>query len=297
MIACICSYFNYNGNKLRRELYERFRENFNHPIITAEVALREIDFCISDSHKILANENNILWQKERTFNIILETLPPEYDKIVWLDTDLKFHNPDWLDEMDKKLDEHLMVQGFENVFETEGSNNVLNCRGYGKNVYDYEISTNTKNNPIKYIDEHFALGLVWGINRSYIPEGFYDRHILGSNDAMQIIGVMGDFLNSQLVGCCTPNIVLDFLDYSERQPIKDTYSIGYCEGDLEHFYHGDKLDRGYIEREIILDNYKFNPKLLEIDEQNGLYKLPSQYKELQEEIRDYFQDRSDTTKK
>ena len=284
MIACICSFFNYNKNKLRRELYEKFREKFKYPLLTAEIALDKKDFSIEDSHKILANERNILWQKERSFNILLQQIPKEYDKIAWVDTDICFENDNWLDEMDCKLDEYLMVQGFENVYEKSGNNNVLNCQGYGKCVHDFVLN-NTR------IPNNFAIGLCWGINRSYIPEGFYDRHILGSNDALQVVGAMGDFLNTQVLGNCTKNIVYDFLDYSEQQPVKDNYKIGYCEGRLEHFYHGNKLDRGYITREMLLDDYQFDPrKSLQIDPQTNLYYITDQM--LQDKIVDYFEERN-----
>ena len=56
-------------------MYEKFREKFKYPLLTAEIALDEKDFSIEDSYKILANERNILWQKERSFNILLQQIP------------------------------------------------------------------------------------------------------------------------------------------------------------------------------------------------------------------------------
>ena len=39
MIKCICAYFNFTNNQLRKNHYIEFRKNFKYPITTIEVAL------------------------------------------------------------------------------------------------------------------------------------------------------------------------------------------------------------------------------------------------------------------
>jgi hypothetical protein len=38
----------------------------------------------------------VLWQKERLLSIAREHLPPECDKVVWLDADVLFENDGWV---------------------------------------------------------------------------------------------------------------------------------------------------------------------------------------------------------
>lgn len=283
MIQCICSYFNFTNNNLRKQLYIDFRKNFDHPLITIEIALDKHNFFIEDSHKILANSSNLLWQKERSFNIILEDLSDKYDKIVWVDTDIIFHNDNWLNELDKALDQHLMVQSFESVFERENSNNKgLNANSWAKCFNDY------KKNNIE-IPEYYALGLSWGINRSCIHHGFFDQHILGSNDALQIIAILGDCFNNQLFKNCTPGLIQSWINYSKQIPYYPSYDIGYCSGKVEHMYHGQTYHRGYQTREKLLAQHNFDPnKHIELDS-NRLYKTRDD--NLLQAIQEYFQSR------
>lgn len=286
MIQLICSYFNYHNNEIRKKNYINFRKSLNHNIITTEVCLDKNCFFIDDSIKILANEKNILWQKERCFNIILESLSDKIDKVVWIDTDIIFHEPNWLKKTEKILDEIPYVQPFDRVFEKHyHSNPQLNCIGYGRLLYDY-IHFDTK------IVEPVASGLCWGVHRQLLNNGFFDKHILGSNDSLQTIAVLGDIFNQILIRQ-SKEFILSFLDYYESNSnMIDGSKVGYIPGTLEHLYHGKTKNRGYTYREQLLRNY--NPKDLEIDI-NGLYKLNDE--ELYIKIKEYMNDRNENTTK
>lgn len=283
MIQCICSYFNFTNNQLRKQLYIDFRKRFTHPLITIEIALDKNSFFIEDSYKILANHSNLLWQKERSFNIVLENLSDKYDKIVWVDTDIIFHNENWLNELDKLLDDHLIAQPFESVFENGHINNKgLNANSWSKCFYDYQ-----KNNT--EIPQYYALGLSWGFRRSCIHHGFFDKHILGSNDALQTLAILGDCFNKQLLKNCTTGLIYSWIDYSKQIPYYRSYDIGYCSGKVEHMYHGQTCHRGYQIREQLLSQYNFDPiKHIELDS-NKLYKITDD--NLLLAIQDYFQSR------
>ena len=285
MIKCMCAYFNWTNNPLRKTTYNQFRNKFPYPLTTVEISLD--NFFIEDSIKILANDSNILWQKERAFNLVLQELPDKYDKILWVDTDVIFLNNNMLYELEDKLDEYDMVQPFESVREYHNGkisdNLVLNTNSYAKSLTD--------NNYDKTKYEDAACGLTWAINRSIIPHGLYDKHILGSNDMLQVQAVTLDVLNSEFIGKYTNNIVSSWVDYCKEMPLptEHKYGIGYCSGVVEHIYHGKICNRGYQYRETLLNNYDFNPEQdIEIDS-NGLYKILN--KDLQQAIKLYFNNR------
>src|ERR1700753_3038699 len=54
-------------------------------------ALHVVDERLAD-RVIRVRSNSVLWQKERLLNIALKQLPPECDKVVWLDADILFQN-------------------------------------------------------------------------------------------------------------------------------------------------------------------------------------------------------------
>lgn len=288
MIASICCYFNWDNNQVRKNNYIKFRKNFQYPLKTIEICLKESDFFIDDSTKIVASHDNILWQKERAFNLLLENLDEKYDKILWVDTDISFQNSDMMQELETKLDQYDIVQPFETVIESRygiiSENKCLNTYGYAKRLKDY--AKGKKLNNIRSP----AFGLTWGINRSIMPNGyFYDKHILGSSDLLQIQSVTLDILNKSFIGNYSDNIVRSWIDYCRKMP-KKKYDIGYCHGSIEHFYHGKAVNRGYKYRECLLNKYGFDPKLhLEIDD-NGLYKIL--HPELKTAISNYFNKRN-----
>ena len=277
MIKAICTYFNYYQDNLRKNNYIKFRKNLNCDILTVEVARDKSEFFIDDAIQIVAKPENLLWQKERCFNIALDTLPNTIDKIVWLDTDIVFHNNNWLQDLEKKLDEVAFAQPFENVVENhEQYNHNLNCFGYAKLVYD----NIHKDLPLP---TSVAQGLSWGVNRSILENGFYDKHILGSNDALQLIAWLGDIFNIILLQL-PHSLIMDFLLYYKNMQHYLGSSIGYCEGTVEHLYHGDTFKRGYNSREKLLKE-DFSIDDIEIDD-NGLYKLNNNKKLL--EITNHF---------
>ena len=81
MIKIICSYFNYYNDPERKSNYIKFRQKFEYDLITVEVAKDKSEFFIDDAIQIIAKPENLLWQKERCFNIALENLPDAVDKI------------------------------------------------------------------------------------------------------------------------------------------------------------------------------------------------------------------------
>ena len=62
---------------------------------------------------IQVRSHDVLWQKERLLNLGVSRLPAEATKVVWLDNDILFTNPDWAEETGRRLDEYPVVQPFE----------------------------------------------------------------------------------------------------------------------------------------------------------------------------------------
>lgn len=268
MIKCICSYSNYYNSEIRKQNYIEFRKHFDYDLITVELATDKSLFFIEDSIKILANLNNTyIWQKEKTFNIILQDLPSNVDKIVWVDTDIIFSNKQWLIDIERLLDQVEFAQPFERVIETPSVNSILNCESYANALYK-NIHYGS------YINKDFTMGLSWGVRRSCINNGFYDKHIFGANDALQTLALTGDISNSFLIQ--QPKLLIkDFLEYYKTNEHYNGKSVGYCKGVIRHLFHGLQNERGYYSREKLLRKHNYDPSILKTDH-NGLYYIDNQ---------------------
>ena len=64
-------------------------------MLVVELAFNSRDHEIDHEHVIQLRSNDIMWHKERLLNIGIQRLIEEgYEKIAWLDADIKFQTPD-----------------------------------------------------------------------------------------------------------------------------------------------------------------------------------------------------------
>ena len=119
MLAAITCHFNpiEYDNIVRN--YWMFREDLqNVDLFTIELSFTD-KFEVNDATQLQAQPAQIMWQKERLLNILVEKLPAKYDKIARLDGDILFQNANWAEAAEKKLDEFPLVQLFEFAYDTD----------------------------------------------------------------------------------------------------------------------------------------------------------------------------------
>lgn len=285
MIQCICSYFNFFDNETTKKNYFKFRDKINTKVLTIECSLDK--FVIDDSIKIKAEPHNMLWQKERCFNILLDQISDKVDKIIWLDTDIIFQDNNWIKEAEKLLDNYCFIQPFSQVFENNkgyrSENKLLNCYSYAKCLRD-KIDKDLQ------IPSNKASGLSWGIRREFLNNGFFDKHILGNNDSIQLCAFKGDYFNKNITLYGTTGLRKEFVKYVEKLPSFDINSFSYCKVKIEHLYHGKTSNRGYVEREMLLKDLNYDPSIDISIDKNGLYKIKN--KTMNKEFIKYFYRRS-----
>jgi hypothetical protein len=104
-LAIVTCHFNPAGYPRLAENYRIFRDALGGlPLFTAEASF-DGTFISDGPVRIEATEANILWQKERLLNLVVEALPAKYDRVAWLDADVVFRRPDWYEVASKLLDE------------------------------------------------------------------------------------------------------------------------------------------------------------------------------------------------
>ena len=93
----ITSYFNPAGYGSRRANYRHFRKHLGVPLVAVELSFDgNFELTEGDAEILIQlTGGDVMWQKERLLNLALEALPPECDKVMSIDCDVIFTDPDW----------------------------------------------------------------------------------------------------------------------------------------------------------------------------------------------------------
>jgi hypothetical protein len=277
-IAFITSYFNFTDSKRIKNNYIEFRKRFPYKLYTAELALNHQQFFIDDSLKFTATENNMVWQKERLLNLLIETLPHNTDIIVWVDCDIVFNNNSILKDIDKVLNQYPVAQCFDQV---------------------YESSINSTHNNISFAQDYLneekqdwpAIGFSWAMRRNVIDDGLFDLDILGNNDSLQLIAWLG-WWDHQQVLALPPHMRQKYLLWAIKNNENVNGRIGCIKGSIEHLYHGNASNRQYWAKNKILQKHMYDPET-DITMHKGLIELLPNKPTLKKDIYQYFIDRKD----
>ena len=282
MLAVITCHFNPIEYENIVRNYWMFREDLE----KRDVNLRTIElsftgrFEIEDAVHVNGTPKHIMWQKERLLNLLIEQLPPEYDKVAWLDGDLLFNNENWFEDTEKALDEYPLVQMFE-----------------------VGTATDAKLDPVASMPGIAAAGLTaksarpgfaWAARRETLEKcnGLLDTHIMGGGDNMMYYAAMGMFSTFMLT---RTNVEWRraYLKWAAKFYREIHGNVGHIPGEVIHLYHGTYADRQYVERWMILSRNNYNPETdIRINE-NGIWEWASDKPDLHESVAEYFEERKE----
>ena len=87
--------------RYRRRLanFRIFRQYLQMPLVAVELAFGpEFELLPRDAEILVQlRDGAMLWQKERLLNLALKALPNGCNKVAWLDCDIIFDRPDWVE--------------------------------------------------------------------------------------------------------------------------------------------------------------------------------------------------------
>lgn len=279
MLAAITCHFNpIEYDNLVRN-YWMFREDLQEvDLFTIELSFNG-KFEVADAIQISGEPQHIMWQKERLLNLAVEKLPPQYDKVAWVDADILFQNPHWAEQTEEKLKKFPMVQLFEFAWDTD-SNLDLTQKTAG--IVKAGLNP-TEAKP----------GLAWAANREVLDKiKLCDTHIMGGADSMMFYAAMGMFNNFMLT---RTNIEWRraYLRWAANFYRAIKGKLGFVEGEITHLFHGTYADRQYVERWMILSRNRFNPdEDIRINE-NGIWEWASDKPDLHQDVANYFEERKE----
>lgn len=263
---------------------------------TIEVQLGDRPFAITDA----ANPRNIqlrhwseLWHKENALNIAISRLPSDWETVAWVDADIEFIRPDWVEETLHQLQVYQIVQMFETAVDLGPTGQTISVH---KSFMSQYINKGALFPETGYLEWH--PGFCWAARREAIDAigGLYDRAILGAGDRHMALAFVGQAQKS-----FHPDTSSDYqrsiMLFQERCWSSLRRDVGFVNGTVLHYWHGRKKDRRYYDRwQILVDNAYIPWKDVKANSY-GILELHDDFSErfirLRDEIRAYMRSRSE----
>lgn len=287
----VTSVFNPWRYRTRIDLYRQFREyveTSGAKLMTVELALGERPFVVterSDEFNLQLRSNDEMWFKERMLNLGIEHLPLDCKYIAWVDADVRFARPDWVNETVQLLQHYPVIQMFSKCSDLSPDNEVMSESLGIINAYHSGIIDKSK----KYAGRYGHPGFAWAARREALNDlgGLFDTAILGSADYHMARALIGSVHKSH-PSSLHPGYIeqLDLWQDRATQYIKG--DVGYMSGHLFHYWHGKKVNRRYKDRWQILVENQYDPEFDLKRDTQGLHKFTDRNPKLRQDIRKYF---------
>ena len=266
-LAVVTCYFNPCGFKTRRENFDRFyaaAQSQGADIYVIEAAecatgsasdpLYELPDDLPNLHRVQFASR--LWQKERLLNILIERLPGKYNQVAWVDCDVLFDNPDWVQQTSELLERHHVLQLFEQA-------SFLNQAGVPSKWWSDREGVTRSSVAAKQGKERSLgvvhPGLAWAGRREWIREiGLWDQHIVGSGDSVMVHGFYG-WQNKWHMSLTSQAVIEAAATWSRAAYQLIGGNVGCVPGLIRHLWHGDRKHRKYDDRLFYTRLANFDP--------------------------------------
>lgn len=262
---------------------------------TVEVAIGEREFEVTaagnPSHLQLRTRSSV-WLKENALNLLVERLPLGWQYVAFVDADVTFLDPHWVDNTLHALQHYDVVQPWSHATDL-GPNGepLLTFKGFG---YGYVEGIDP--GPIQRGSGFTAKwhpGFAWAFRREAIDAvgGLIDYSILGSADHLMAHALIGR-LTDALPGNLSEGYKAACLRW-EQDAKALRQNVGYVPGTILHHWHGSKANRQYANRWKILADCGFDPVVDLRRDWQGLWQLTDRSIPLRDALRRYFSARNE----
>lgn len=281
----------------RKKLYDNFKKHITDMganLFTVELAYGDKPFEVTTGgpNELQLRTRAVLWHKERLINLAAQRLPIDTKYIAWVDSDLLWHNPNFMEDTVLRLQYHPIVQMFSHAMDLDKNYSPIGqpVEGFG---YAYHHNLINKNSKLKY-GRYAHTGYAWAMRSEVFDQmgGLIDFAILGAADNYMAHCAVG-WANRMTDSRYHPIYNQKILDWEADCNRFIKGRLGYVPGTISHFWHGAKSQRGYNTRAQILIKNSFNPALDLETALNGTYRIDQNKHEMEHEIYHYFLSRNE----
>jgi hypothetical protein len=270
MLKVIGTFFNPVGWQSRRYNLERFVEGMKRhsiPLTLIECASGDDPFDIApspDYELMQVRSPDVLWQKERLFNIAARAQPADVEAVALIDADIIFEDGAWADNALKLIRggvacvmpwSHAHMQGIDEKGRPPRfapHHRVSSGWLYANGADPSKVQLGGK-------DGHPGFAAVF--RRDLIEEvGLYERHIIGGGDSIAILGAIGrtrdkfyhkmgdDFAADIEAWAARWRQAWERLHKGGATPGLPPRALSGIQGQICHLFHGTMGERGYLHR-------------------------------------------------
>jgi hypothetical protein len=286
VLYVVLPYFNYCGFKRRQELFIKFVheiQNVKGVRIVVSELVGPAPLPKLPVWKHVKNRSDApVWMKEKLINVGIKNLPEDWNYVAWIDADITFLNPDWVQDTIEALKTNDIVQMFRTAVNLGPNNEAIKIdKGFG---YMHADSGTPYVKTDKY--GHWHPGYAWACTRKAfrtMGSSLLDWAILGSGDRHMAMAWIGRVLDS-----CPGNIHMNYkIMLMEYQYKCQNFKVSYVPGTILHHWHGRFEDRKYKERWNVLVRHAFDP----ITDVTMSLRLTPSGERMEKDLKAYFEGR------
>ena len=226
------------------------------------------------SNAIHIRGKSVLFHKEQLCKVLEKRVSWWYSKLLFLDADILFGNPNWYNETSKLLDTHHVVQPFSDCVWLDITY---------KNSIQKRVSVAFMDRTKPYESKLHHPGFGWAFRRAWYREvGFFRYGLTGSGDTLSAAAWLGTPFNK---GYLKPALEPAYIEYLKLpRPLLTCTS-----GTIYHLWHGTSKNRKYLERHAMLNGIKDVRDI--VKEEDGIFVLTDS--SFESKMIEYFKERDD----
>lgn len=189
--------------------------------------------------------NSYMFHKENLFNLLVTKLPAQYTKIVCLDGDVLFSNPNWFNDVAVALDENDVVVPYHDSYMV---------------LHDYSAVTaggvTLVDNKSNYDNDIYNAGYCICFNRRFFDQvGLFEYAIMGGGDRITLCQFVRRLIR---ISDYQSTKKQDYMNTIKALDLKFTY----LDSDVFHLPHGAGPNRQYLQRHSMLPDLNIDTELV-----------------------------------
>lgn len=234
-----------------------------------------------------------IWLKESLINAAVSRIPDDWEYLAWVDGDITFLNPDWVQETIQQLQHYAVVQMWCEAIDLDPNGRQLQCfKGFPASIADCDPWP-TKGDYYHGQKGYFHPGYAWACRKYawHKMGGLLDINIVGGGDHQMAMAYYGK-IKQAIPFQSTPGY-RKLVHVWQRNIADLKGNVGCVPGTIAHHWHGKKINRGYWNRWQILAENKFDPAIDLKRDRFGVWQLSGTKPKLRDDLRAYFRARSE----
>jgi hypothetical protein len=301
----ITAYFNPMHWPRRLANYRAFRSRVQIPLVAVELGYDgQYDLKSGDADILIQIPGtDVMWQKERLFNVALAHVPFTIQNIACLDSDIYLQRDDVWHEAARALDHFPIIQLYSEVFYLDRDfpldfhlmrAALPACPGFSclqsQGHTPLELCNPAWTNPADL--PPVTYGLAWAFRRElFAKRGFYDSWIVGGGTRVHFFAAHGHYAEASAAFQFQSAMHEHYCAWAQEFYAAVRGQWGYIPGQIAHLWHGDLSRRKHRRRYREFAQHQFDPTTDIVVDARGAWRFGSDKPAMHQYLREYISSR------